>query len=94
MDAEIRSGRSPLKPLHDAADSGRRRRISLPRMHMRTSERKLLLLAVDLVIINAALTLAWMLGGKSPVAAQTLLSLYKWFIRHGSRVNLCTFTIE
>jgi len=80
MDAEIRSGRSPLKPLHSAAEFGRRRRISLPRMHIRTSERKLLLLLVDLLIINAALVVAWMLGGKSPVAPQTLLSLYKWFI--------------
>ena len=55
MDADIRSGTSPRKPPHGSTKSGRRQRISLPRMHLRTSERKLLLLTIDLLIINASI---------------------------------------
>ncbi len=79
MDAEFRSGTSPTKaggsrrPAHLA-------RVSLPGLHLRTSERKLLLLGVDLLIINAALVLAWVLGTKTPVTPETVLAPYKWFI--------------
>ena len=80
MDAEIRSGTSPGKPPLDSTKSGRQRRVSLPRLRLRTSERKLLLLGVDLLIINAALVLAWVLGANAPVELETVFAPYKWFI--------------
>ncbi len=79
MDAEIRQGTSSHNSFRYGAAS-RRRRIALPHMQLRTSERKLLLLTVDLLIINAALAAAWALGSQTTFAVGALLALSKWFV--------------
>ncbi len=79
MDAEIRSETSPGNSFRYGS-AFMRRRIALPHMHIRTSERKLLLLAIDLLIVNAALAAAWALGSKSGLVLGDFLMLGKWFV--------------
>jgi len=55
-------------------------RISLPSLRLRTSERKLLLLLVDLLIVNLALIASIHLGWHEPVPASLLLASTKWYI--------------
>jgi exopolysaccharide biosynthesis polyprenyl glycosylphosphotransferase len=80
MDAEFRSGTAPGKTAGGLLGPERRPRVALPGLRLRTSERKLLLLTVDLLIVNAALVVAWVVGANSPVTPQTVLAPYKWFI--------------
>lgn len=56
------------------------KRISLPSLRLRTSERKLLLLLVDLLIVNLALIASIHLGWHEPVPASLLLASTKWYI--------------
>lgn len=55
------------------------RRIFTPRLRLRTSERKVVLLLVDVLIINLALALAWLLA-ESGFTLQTITAPYKWYI--------------
>lgn len=80
MDAEFRSGKASGKTAGGLLGPERRPRVALPGLRLRTSERKLLLLTFDLVIINAALVVAWVVGADSPVTAQIALAPYKWFV--------------
>jgi exopolysaccharide biosynthesis polyprenyl glycosylphosphotransferase len=79
MDAEIRSGTSSRNSFRNGP-ALLRRRIALPHMHIRTSERKLLLLAIDLLVVNVALAAAWALGSKTGLALDDFLVLGKWFV--------------
>ncbi|MEA3335290.1 MAG: sugar transferase [Chloroflexota bacterium] len=72
---------SGTRPPGSAGQSGElERRFTLPFPRLRTSERKLLLVVVDAVIINAALLLAWRLGSDLDATVLDLLAPYKWYI--------------
>jgi len=80
MDVEIRPGLTPGKTVPGSTKAGRRLHLSPPGLRLRTSERRLLLLGVDLLIMNAALMIAWALGSNAPVTLETVLAPYKWYI--------------
>ena len=80
MDVEIRPGLTTGKTGPRSTKAERRLRLSLPGLRLRTSERRLLLLGVDLLIMNAALMIAWSFGSNAPVTMGTLLAPYKWYI--------------
>jgi exopolysaccharide biosynthesis polyprenyl glycosylphosphotransferase len=80
MNAEFESETSRPTVASDLAESKRFRRLTLPRLRLHASERRVVLLVTDLLIINAALALAWILGAKTPVTLAALLAPYKWFV--------------
>ncbi len=55
-------------------------RIRLPSLRLRTSERKLLLLVMDLLIVNLALVASVWLGWREHAPGPILLSAYKWYL--------------
>jgi len=55
-------------------------RVALPGLRMRVSERKLLLILVDLLVVNTALVLALALRTDFTVSPRTLLLNAKWFL--------------
>ncbi|MEZ4770834.1 MAG: sugar transferase [Caldilineales bacterium] len=57
-----------------------RRRFAVPRLRLRTSERKIVLWLVDVAIINAALAIAWLLAAESGFTLQNITSPYKWYL--------------
>lgn len=57
-----------------------RRRIALPRLRIRTSERKIFLGLVDVLIINLALMVSWLLATEDGFTIQTITSPYKWYL--------------
>lgn len=57
-----------------------RQRIALPRLRIRTSERKILLGFVDVLIINLALAVSWLLATEGSFTVQTIASPYKWYL--------------
>jgi exopolysaccharide biosynthesis polyprenyl glycosylphosphotransferase len=66
--------------LETAATPLARRRRALPRLRLRTSERKLLLGLVDILLINAALAISWLLAASEPLSFATVTAPYKWYI--------------
>ena len=56
------------------------RRINLPSLNLRASERRLLLLAFDVLLINLALLLAVWIGWNRVSTLSQLLLPYKWYI--------------
>lgn len=56
------------------------RHVTVPRPRLRTSERKALLMGVDLLIVNLALALSWLLAADSDFTVQTITAPYKWYI--------------
>ena len=56
------------------------RRVSLPSLRLRTSERKLLLLMMDLLVVNLALIASVRIGWDQPVPVAMLLASYKWYV--------------
>lgn len=63
--------------------SGARRanvRINLPSLRLQTSERKLLLFLMDVLLINAALVTAVWIGSGHEMTAAMLLAPYKWYL--------------
>jgi exopolysaccharide biosynthesis polyprenyl glycosylphosphotransferase len=58
----------------------RQRRISLPSLRLRTSERKLLLWVADALAINGALLLALLLRTEFIASVRDVLALGKWFV--------------
>ena len=67
----------------DREDRVERRPVALPSLHLRVSERKLLLALVDLLIVNAALIVALALRTPFTVSGRTLLLNAKWFVTLG-----------
>lgn len=61
----------------------RLRRLNPPDLRLRISERRLLLLGNDLLLLNAALLAALALRGGFPLTPTTILSLWKWFVTLG-----------
>lgn len=57
-----------------------RRRIALPRLRLRTSERKIFLWITDVLILNLALAVSWLLAAGDGFTLQTITSPYKWYI--------------
>ena len=56
-----------------------RRRISLPRLRIRTSERKIFLFLVDILIVNLSLAISWLLAAETK--PEKLLSWYFFWTR-------------
>ena len=61
-------------------NKAQQRRIILPRLRLRTSERKILLWLVDVLIINLALAVSWVLATEEGFTVQTITSPYKWYV--------------
>ncbi|MBC8450484.1 MAG: sugar transferase [Chloroflexi bacterium] len=59
---------------------GRRRRIPLPSLRLRASERLLLLGLMDVLLLNGALLAALVLWTEFVVSVEVLLALWKWFV--------------
>ncbi|MCA9870765.1 MAG: hypothetical protein KC487_10370, partial [Anaerolineae bacterium] len=57
-----------------------RRRISLPRLRIRTSERKIFLFLVDILIVNLSLAISWLLAADSGFTVETITAPYKWYL--------------
>lgn len=57
-----------------------RRRIALPRLRIRTSERKIFLFLVDVLIINVALAISWLLADDGGFTVETITAPYKWYL--------------
>lgn len=57
-----------------------KRRINLPSLNLQASERRLLLLIVDILLINLALLVSVWLGWEHAPALEKLLLPYKWYI--------------
>ncbi len=57
-----------------------RQRIALPRLRIRTSERKIFLFLVDVLIVNLALAVSWLLAAENGFTLGTITSPYKWYI--------------
>ncbi len=55
-------------------------RLGLPSLRLQTSERKLLLFVMDLLIINAALITSVWIGSGREMTLATLLAPYKWYL--------------
>lgn len=55
-------------------------RISLPSLRLQTSERKLLLVSMDLLLINLALVGSVLVGWNQPVTAAMLAASVKWYV--------------
>ncbi len=70
---------SPTTQPHASA-SRASRRIKLPSLRLQTSERKLLLLVMDLLLINLALVGSVIIGWKEPVTLAVLLAPFKWYL--------------
>lgn len=68
---------SPRRPYAGAHRPGAR--IGLPSLRLRTSERKLLLLGMDLLIINLALVASVVIGWDQPTNAAALATPLKWY---------------
>ncbi len=64
----------------NASARGKRARIKLPSLRLQTSERKLLLLVMDLLLINLALVGSVLTGWDEPVTPSMLLAPYKWYL--------------
>lgn len=72
MKLETTAAKSPSR--------AQRQRIALPRLRIRTSERKILLGFVDVLIINLALAVSWLLATEGSFTVQTIASPYKWYL--------------
>lgn len=55
-------------------------RIGLPSLRLRTSERKMLLFAMDVLLINAALMVSVWIGSGREMTPAMLLAPYKWYL--------------
>lgn len=55
-------------------------RISLPSLRLQTSERKLLLFVMDVLLINAALLISVWIGSGREMTLAMLLAPYKWYL--------------
>ena len=62
------------------ASPRQRVRIGLPSLRLQTSERKLLLLVMDLLLINVALMVAVWIGSDRQMTAAMLLAPWKWYV--------------
>ncbi len=58
----------------------RQGRLALPGLRLRTSERKLLLLVVDVLLLNFALGVSWFARDNTPAPLSTALAPIKWYI--------------
>lgn len=54
-------------------------RISLPSLRLQTSERKLLLITMDLLLVSLALVGSLLVGWEQPITAPLLIASFKWF---------------
>ena len=54
--------------------------LNKPRLRIRTSERKIFLFLVDVLIINLALAIPWLLATEEGRSLATIVSPYKWYI--------------
>lgn len=58
-------------------------RISLPSLRLQTSERKLLLITMDLLLVSLALVGSLLVGWEQPITAPLLIASFKWFLTLG-----------
>lgn len=70
----------PTGQLSGRGAKGRRQRVGLPSLRLRVSERRLLLLTLDVAVVNAALLIALTTRSDFILTGVIALAFYKWFI--------------